>query len=351
MSSLNDATELCRKEQELPAAIFPGLVDGLCDDKIGLEEKAAFLRALGDKGETAGEIHALAEALLPRAIRPGLDGQWHGEAILDCSGTGGGGQPLMNISTGMIFILSAAGVPVMKHGNRGVTKKSGSADVLEALEIEIELSPAQLRQCMEQVGMGFIFAPSYHPAFAQLAPVRQLLAKEGRRTVFNLLGPVLNPARPATQLVGVFQREHLALYGEVLRRGGRQRYLAVFGMDGESGRPIGELSVGGANEYASGLPEEESPAKWAIPQFSGALREIEVRSARESAQQLAEILSGKSKGLGRALLVANAAAGLCVQGKMHDYAAARARAEEALESGAAAKKLRDWQDLSRKFRG
>jgi anthranilate phosphoribosyltransferase len=308
--------------------------------------KAAFLRALADKRETAGEIHALAEALLPHAVSPGFTGSWHGESIFDCAGTGGGGLPLINISTGIIFILAALGVPVVKHGNRGVTKQSGSADVLMELGIGIDVTPAQLRATMERVGAAFIFAPHYHPLFARLAPVRQLLAKEGRRTVFNLLGPVLNPARPEAQMVGVFESRHLALYGEALKKAGRQRWLVVRGMDTRSNRAIGELSVTGTNAFASGLLEGEDPTQWTVAQSAGELETLHVKSAAEGATRLVAILEGREKGLGRALILANAAAGLCVQGKIRSYHDAFMRCEEALDRGDALKKLHEWQAFS-----
>ena len=217
----------------------------LLDPAVSDEPKAAFLRAWAQRGETAGELAACAHALLPRAVDPGVRGTWNGKPLLDCCGTGGGGLNLLNISTGVVFILAAMGIPVVKHGNRGLTKKSGSADVLEALGIRIDLPPERLVSCLEEVGAAFLFAPAFHTSFSVLAPVRRQLGAEGQRTVFNLLGPLLNPARPDARLVGVFSEAHLHLYFNALNAIGCPHFAVACGEDATGTTKIGEVSADG----------------------------------------------------------------------------------------------------------
>ena len=204
--------------------------------------KAELLRALRDKGETAEEIAAFARALLSLAVDPGLDLARLPGPVIDVCGTGGDRMELFNVSTTSMFLLAAGGAVVVKHGNRAITSKCGGADVLEHLGVKIDLPPEPLRRCVESLGLGFIFAPAYHPAFKAISPVRKLLAAQGIPTVFNLLGPLLNPARPPFQLVGIFDRTLLPKYAETLRALGRERAWAVHG-DG-----MDELATTGPSE-------------------------------------------------------------------------------------------------------
>src|SRR5438477_475824 len=174
----------------------------LLSDSIEAKTKADFLTVLHDKGESAHEIASFVRVLLERAVP--LEIEEIGGPIIDVCGTGGDGIDLFNVSTAVTFVLAAGGATVVKHGNRGVTSRSGSADVLEALGVEIDLEPDDLRECIKRVGCGFVFARTYHPAFRVLAEMRQQLARRHQRTIFNLLGPLLNPARPKRQLIGVF---------------------------------------------------------------------------------------------------------------------------------------------------
>lgn len=164
--------------------------------------KAEFLLALGDKGETAGEVAEFARAFRGRAVDPGVDG-WAARAI-DVVGTGGDHAGGFNVSSVVTLTLACAGVPVMKHGNRGITSQCGSADLFTALGVDLAAPPEKLRRALTELGYVFFFAPNYHPAFKHIGPVRKALAAQGRRTVFNLLGPLINPGRPAHALVGVF---------------------------------------------------------------------------------------------------------------------------------------------------
>ena len=307
--------------------------------------KADFLRVWAKRGETAAELAACAEAFLPKALDPGVSGSWKGKPLLDCCGTGGGGLNLVNISTGLMFILAAMGIPVVKHGNRGITKHSGSADVLESMGIRIDLAPEEVPRCLEEIGCAFLFAPAYHTTFAVVSPVRKALAAEGQRTVFNLIGPLLNPARPDARLVGVFSHEYVALYREALTLMKCPRFTVVCGQDAESGTMIGEASAQGANVFGGTLPLTEltrTPGYEPHEHIDSLL----VRNSDESASRLETILSGEDQELAHDTLLLNAAIASWTQGNASSLDEGLAQATEALESGAALEKLRAWQEFS-----
>ena len=178
-------------------------LNNLADEKVRGGLKADFLAALAQKGETPGEIAAFARALRDKSIVPPLDAETRSREILDVVGTGGDRLGTFNISTTAAIVCAAAGVTVAKHGNRAVTSQAGSADVLEALGVRIDLTPAEAARSLRERRFAFFFAPNYHPAFKHIAPARKLCAERGQRTIFNLLGPLLNPARPSAMLVGV----------------------------------------------------------------------------------------------------------------------------------------------------
>jgi anthranilate phosphoribosyltransferase len=215
------------------------LVDAATDEN----SKVAFLAALAERGETEEEIAAFAAAFRRYAVDPGLS-EWSGRAI-DLCGTGGDHSGTVNISTAVAFVVAALGVPVIKHGNRSITSRSGSADVLEALGIRVERTPEQHRRVLASTGFTFLFAPVFHPAFRHIAPVRKRLAAEGKRSVFNLLGPLLNPARPAYQLLGVSRMELVRLIASALHRLEVQAGLVVCGSTDVENKGIDEATVCG----------------------------------------------------------------------------------------------------------
>lgn len=188
--------------EELPPREVAVAADYLLDESGEVEKKARLLKALADKGETAAEIAEFVAVFLEKAQIPDFIDQSFDGPTIDVCGTGGDKLDLFNVSTTSMFVVAAAGGVVIKHGNRGITSKSGGADVLEALGVGIDLPSAQVGTCLEKAGVGFLFAPQYHPAFKAVVPVRKLLAEQGQRTIFNLIGPLLNPARPECQLVG-----------------------------------------------------------------------------------------------------------------------------------------------------
>ena len=323
----------------------------LLDASVADEIKAGFLCAWAKRGETAEELAACAEAFLPHALDPGLRGSWQGKPLLDCCGTGGGGLNLLNISTGLMFILAAMGIPVVKHGNRGFTKKSGSADVLEAMGIRIDLAPEEVPRCLEVVGCAFLFAPAYHTTFATIAPVRRALAAEGQRTVFNLLGPLLNPARPDARLVGVFKPKHVALYQSALEIMKCPRFSVVCGEDAESHQMIGEASAHGTTLFGSTLRlpggiHLTSVTRTPEPPLHEKLDSLMVRNADESASHLETILSGEDQGLDRETLLMNAAVASWTHGTASSLEEGFEQAAEAVDSGQALKVLQRWQAFS-----
>jgi anthranilate phosphoribosyltransferase len=283
-----------------------------------------------------------------------MQGSWKGRPLLDCCGTGGGGLNLINISTGLMFILAALGIPVVKHGNRGITKKSGSADVLEALGISIDLPPQLIHRCLDEVGCAFLFAPAYHPTFAAVAPVRRALAAQGQRTVFNLLGPLLNPVRPDARLVGVFKPEHIALYQNALEQMKCPRFTVACGEDALSRRMIGEVSAQGTTILGGTLRLRNGTLleKLAWSSFGAAptlqnLDSILVHDAQESARHLVAIFSGDETGLGRETLLINAAVAAWTHGTATSLAEGMALSREAIDSGKALERLATWQEFSK----
>jgi anthranilate phosphoribosyltransferase len=302
--------------------------------------KMEFLKALRNKGETAGEIAAFALALLAHAVRPDLDPGRLPGPTLDVCGTGGDKQGFFNVSTAVMFVAAAAGACVVKHGNRSITSKTGAADVLEELGVKLELTPARLRQCLEQNGVAFLFAPIWHPAFKAIAPVRKALAEQGIPTIFNLLGPLLNPAHPDHQLVGVFSEEVLPKYAEALRILGRHRAWAVHG-DGTD-----ELSLTGPSKVCAVegrsvtsfdvMPEELGLARCPHEALRGGDR-------TENARILVSILDGTERGPKRDMVLLNSAAALVVAGLAPDLASGLAQSRLTLERGSAIAKLRRLQ--------
>ena len=320
----------------------------LLSDRVPADEKAAFLTKLHEKGETAEEIAAFVDRLIERAIDPMIDPEVLAGPMIDVCGTGGAGLNIFNVSTTIMFILAAAGVVVVKHGNRSVTSYCGSADVLEALGLKLEWNPEDLNECVKRLGLGFIYARHYHPAFRALADMRAQLARANQRTVFNLLGPLLNPARPPRQLIGVYIPRLTTVFAEVLRRLGRERAWAVHGLV-ENSTGFDNVSTSGVTTLAELVDGRVTSAvldcRWlGVPESS--LDELRGGEATENAQILTGILSGEVKGAKRDLALVNAAAGFVVAGVVHDMGDGIALAREQIDNGCALEKLRAFQSYS-----
>ncbi|MDQ6810048.1 MAG: anthranilate phosphoribosyltransferase [Verrucomicrobiota bacterium] len=324
------------------------LLSGRRDDD---ETKADFLTALHRKGESADEISGFVERLIERAVNPGIDPKEVDGPLIDVCGTGGDGLDLFNVSTTIMFILAAGGAVVVKHGNRSVTSRCGSADVIEALGVPIDLPPPDLKQCVQRLGVGFLYARQYHPAFRAIAGMRERLARDKQRTIFNLLGPLLNPARPTRQLIGVFAPRLTGTFAEVLRRLGGERAWIVCGAT-ENGDPMDDVSTAGPTtlaELAAGrITTAVIDTRWLdVP--PGRAAELEGGEARENAATVVGILNGSVIGAKRDLALVNAGAGFVVAGLTDDIRAGVELAREQIESGRALEKLRALRDYATKI--
>ncbi|MDP4584697.1 MAG: anthranilate phosphoribosyltransferase [Verrucomicrobiales bacterium] len=344
---MQDLTDHLKKGQELTADQIVRAADALLDDSLPAGEKADFLCALSDKGESPAEIAAFATAFLERAVTPTLDRERIGKPLLDVCGTGGDKLNLFNISTTSVFVLAACGVAVVKHGNRGITSKSGGADALEALGIRIDLPPEDFGRCVEEVGAGFLFAPLYHPAFKAIAPVRKQLAEAGRRSIFNLLGPLLNPAKPDYQLIGVFDPAVGSAFAEILSRLGRKVAWAVHGTT-ETGAGMDEISnLGPSTVWAANGPDrlKSTIEPSSLGLAPATVTDLEGGDAITNAAILTGILDGSVTGPKRDLVTLNAAGGLVITGIADDLSDGLHLANEAIASGAARAVLERWRNF------
>ena len=322
----------------------------LLSSEISDDLKAEFLTVLHQKGESTEEIAGFVRLLMERAVDPAIDPADLPGPMIDICGTGGDGLDFFNVSTTIMFVLAAGGAVVVKHGNRSVTSACGSADVLEELRVPIRLAPEDLRESLKRHGLGFIFARQYHPAFRALAEMRERLARQNTRTIFNLLGPLLNPARPSRQLVGVFAPRLTTVFAEVLHQLGRERAWVVHGL-GENGTGMDDISISGATTIAELADEKVTSAvldvSWlGIPRATTA--ELLGGNAKENAATLEGILAGKIGGPKRDMTVANAAGGFVVAGLAHNLKDGIELAREEIDSGRALEKLRAMQDYEPK---
>jgi anthranilate phosphoribosyltransferase len=302
-------------------------------------QAGAFLAALRVRGETAEEIAAFCRVLEEHAvtISPRVRG-----TLVDTCGTGGDGVSTFNISTAAAIVAAGAGVPVVKHGNRAVSSRCGSADVLEALGVNITLPPESVCRTVEEVGIGFLFAPLFHPAFRNVAGVRREM---GCHTVFNILGPLLNPARAPARLIGVFSPRLLAPVAGALRLLGVRRALVVHGsgldeisVSGET--HVAELNGTGIEEYAI------APGDFGIPEYP--LRDICGSGIEENAAIIRSILHGQRTGAARDIVAMNAGAALYAGGKVKEIGDGIELALDAIASGTAREKI---DALARASRG
>ena len=289
-------------------------VEQLIDAALPVELKADFLTALGRKGETPEEIYGFARQLRARAVRPKLSAATRARLSVDVCGTGGDRLNTFNISTTASLILAAAGVTVAKHGNRAVTSQAGSADVLEALGIPIELAPDVAAEWLERHHFAFFFAPLYHPAFKQIAPARKLCSARGVRTIFNFLGPLLNPAEPNAQLIGVPRPELCEPMAHVLRLLGLKRAIVVSGRVEQA--HLDEFSTLGSNtvvelHHQTGLVKSEQ-APTVFPVQPATLADLAGGDSHTNAAIVKNILTGTERGPKRDAVLINAAAGLFI---------------------------------------
>ncbi|MDR0736778.1 MAG: anthranilate phosphoribosyltransferase [Zoogloeaceae bacterium] len=302
---------------------------------------AAILTGLRVKKETIGEIAAAATVMRELATRvPVKRGRDH---LLDVVGTGGDGSHTFNISTATIFVAAAAGIRIAKHGNRSISSKSGSADALAALGVNLELTPEQVAQCIDEIGIGFMFAPRHHGAMKNVAVVRNEM---GVRTLFNILGPLTNPAEAPNTLLGVFHPDLVGILVRVMERLGARRVLTVYGLDGMdevslgASTMVGELKDGVIAEY------EIHPEDFGIRM--AAVRNIQVGSVEESKRLVLATLENQP-GPALDIVTLNAGVALYAANKAADIGAGVAEAREVIASGAARAKLDEFVRFTRRF--
>ena len=334
--------------KNLAAAEISLAVAELTNETIGAPDKADFLIALAEKGETPEEIAAFADALREKSVALPIEKNWReSREILDLVGTGGDRLGTFNISTTSAILCAAAGVTVAKHGNRAVTSQSGSADVLEALGIRINLSPTEAAQTLREKNFVFLFAPNFHPAFKNIVAARKLCAERGRRTLFNFLGPLLNPARPSATLVGVPRADWCAPLAKVLQALGVRRGMVVSGQVPvpEAALPAGidELSTLGENAVAEFYQERGfTSSTLALENFPiqpAQLADLLGGDKFQNAEITRQILGGRERGPKRDAVLLNAGAALFVAGKTRSLAEGWELAEKTIDAGAAAAKL------------
>jgi anthranilate phosphoribosyltransferase len=301
---------------------------------------AAMLVGLRVKKETIGEITAAAQVMREFATKVEVKDRTH---LVDIVGTGGDGSHTFNISTCSMFVAAACGARISKHGNRSVSSKSGSADVLEALGVPMTLSPAAISQCITDTGIGFMFAPNHHPAMKNVAPVRKEL---GIRTIFNILGPLTNPAEAPNILMGVFHPDLVGIQVRVLQRLGAQHALVVWGRDNMdevslgAGTMVGELVNGEIREY------EIHPEDFGLAMIAS--RNLKVADAAESKARILEALRGEP-GPAHDIVALNAGTALYAAGVAASIEDGLQRARGAIASGAALAKLDQFVGVTRQL--
>lgn len=345
MAMLNSITQVLVPGRDMTAEEATEAAHSLASPEVAQEDKLAFLKALSAKGETAGEVTAFAMAFRALARDPGLS-QWAPRSI-DIVGTGGDNASSFNISTTASIIVAAAGVPVIKHGNRAVTSKSGAADFLTQLGVP-QVPPLEcLSQSMEALGFCFLFAPAYHPAFKEIMPVRKALAAEGRRSIFNMLGPLINPARPAYELLGVFSAQWVRPLSAALHNLGLKRGMAVC-TEMADGTYMDEMSCAGSNRAIgfgefSGIDAVWSARDLGLAECTAA--DLKGGTAEENFARLNEIASGGGpRGLIDCISL-NAGVALWIAGAADDLRAGTRQARELLCGGA----VRTWIARARDF--
>lgn len=339
MPTLTDLTGLLASGADLTPVQVEAAAAGLASPDIADSDKAAFLLALADKGETAAEVAAFAQAFRQRALDPGLQ-EW-APAAIDVVGTGGDHAGGFNVSSLVVIALACAGVPAMKHGNRGITSKCGSADLLVALGVDLAAPPEKLRRAMRELGYVFLFAPSFHPAFKHIAPVRKTLAAQCRRSVFNILGPLINPGRPAHVLLGSFSEVWVPRLAEALSTLGARAGLAVHGVI-EPGKGIDELTTATVNRVRGFGRLAGIDGEWRAEDFgltSSPFSDLLGGGVAENVAIVEAVLAGRGpKGLVDTIVL-NAAVGLWATGKTESVRSGLEPARDLLLGGAVARKI------------
>jgi anthranilate phosphoribosyltransferase len=339
MPSLANLTSALRARCDLAAGEIAAAAAALADSGGNDQEKEEFLVALADKGETAAEVAGFARAFRDRAVDPGV-GSWAARAV-DVVGTGGDHAGGFNVSTLVVFVLASLGVPVMKHGNRGITSKCGSADLMADLGVDLAASVAKQRGAIEQLGFVYFFAPAYHPAFRNVAPVRKSLAARGRRSIFNILGPLINPGRPAHTLLGVYAGPWVPRMAEALDALGTSAGIAVHGRI-DSKRGIDELTTATVNSVRGAGRLRDLDGEWLAADFGlppAPFAELTGGDLETNRRLTGDLLSGRGPAGLVDTIVLNSATALWIAGGTPDVRSGLDPAREALLGGAVRRKI------------
>jgi anthranilate phosphoribosyltransferase len=334
---IQDAVAQLLDGRDLDAATAKAAMDEIMSGQATQAQTAGFLVALSAKGETADEIAGCAQAMRAHVV-PVTPAR---SDLVDTAGTGGDGARTLNISTAAALVAAAAGAAVAKHGNRAVSSISGSADVLEALGFDLELEPERIARSIDELGFGFIFAPAHHPGFRHAAPVRREL---GVRTVFNVLGPLTNPAGARAQIVGVYSAQLAPVIADVLCRLGTSRAFVVHGAGG-----IDELSPAGPNlvcEVADGAVRSRTIDPLELGVARCAPDDLRGGTPKENATAIRGVLGGET-GPHRDAVLLNAAGAIAAAGHAGDLAEGLALARAAVDSGVAVERLERLVEFSR----
>ena len=327
--------------QDLTLSDTEAVMNEIMDGAATPAQMASFLTALRVKGETVEEITGCARVMRDKAIRV----EPRRTDLVDTAGTGGDRAGTFNISTTAAFVIAGAGLGVAKHGNRAVSGQCGSADLLEALGVNLDLAPVQVADCIDQVGIGFLFALKLHPAMKNVGPVRKEL---GVRTVFNILGPLTNPARTPSQIVGVYDDGLTVPMAEVLHALGVRSAYVFHSEDG-----IDELTTTGLNHvahYDNGAIHKDQLDARDLGLKRAAREELRGGNAAENAEITRAILAGDERGAKRDVVLLNAAAALVAGGRAPDLGAGLESAAESIDSGRALAALEGLVSLSQSFK-
>jgi anthranilate phosphoribosyltransferase len=341
MSTLSNLTTQLAGGRDLTMSEIEAAAHELASIEGAEESKADFLSALATKGESVEEVAGFARAFRARAIDPGVSA-WAGSAI-DIVGTGGDHAGGFNISSIVVLVLASAGVKVMKHGNRGITSRCGSADLLAGLGVNLQASPETLRKALDALGFVFFFAPNYHPAFKNVSPARKVLAARGQRSIFNILGPLINPGRPAHVLLGVFSEPWVGKLAAALDSLETGAGLAVHGILAP-GRGIDEFTTATPNRVKGFGRLKEISAEWAARDFGLEPSSFDDLRGGDLVENLATtqaLLEGRApRGLVDTITV-NAAIAMWIVGRCGSVREGVDAARDLLLGGAVAKKIAD----------
>ncbi len=346
--SLSETTLLLQRGESLSEEQAMEAAVALADPSPSVESKEDFLKALSEKGEGPTEVAAFAKAFRARARETGLEE--FAEKSIDVVGTGGDKSGTFNFSTATALLLASMGVSVMKHGNRSITSKSGSADLLAALGVPMEADLPHLRESLERFHFCFFFAPAFHPAFKEIMPVRKKLAESGTRTIFNLLGPLINPGRPAHQLMGVFAPQWVEPIASALHGLGLRSALTVHSATGRTSG-VDELTVAGDNMIVgsgrlSDADFDSAPEAFGLQRAD--LADIRGGDAGQNLGILKDLAAGKGTAPMEDTLYFNAGAALKIMDRAGSIAEGIDEARSALKEGSLLSWLASFETFNRK---